>query len=86
MCEKSLAAWLPFYKTYFVLSQWLTPVILATQEAEIRTSWFEAIPGQIVHSTRSRKALHNNRAGRVAQGEGTEFKPQYHKKKKKKKQ
>jgi hypothetical protein len=31
----------------------------------------------------SQKTLHKNRAGRVAQGEGLEFKPQYHKKKKK---
>jgi hypothetical protein len=30
------------------------------------------------------KTLHKNRAGGMAQGEGTEFKPQYHKKKKKK--
>jgi hypothetical protein len=36
---------------------------------------------QIVHETLSRKTLHKNRAGRVAQGEGPEFKPQYHKKK-----
>jgi mRNA-degrading endonuclease RelE of RelBE toxin-antitoxin system len=31
------------------------------------------------------KTLHKNRAGGVAQSEGPEFKPQYHKKKKKKK-
>jgi hypothetical protein len=29
------------------------------------------------------KTLHKNRAGRVAQAEGPEFKPQYHKKRKK---
>jgi hypothetical protein len=34
--------------------QWLTPVILATQEAEIRIEiWSQ--PGQIVHETLSRK-------------------------------
>jgi hypothetical protein len=38
------------------------PIILATQEAEIR------------------------KAGGVAQGEGSEFKPQYHQKKKKQRQ
>jgi hypothetical protein len=31
-----------------------------------------------------KKAHHKNRAGGVAQGEGPEIKPQYHKKKKKK--
>jgi hypothetical protein len=34
-----------------------------------------------VHKTLSQKALHKNRAGGVAQGEGPEFKTQYHKKK-----
>jgi hypothetical protein len=29
--------------------------------------------------TLSRKILHENRAGGIAQGEGPEFKPQYHK-------
>jgi hypothetical protein len=52
---------------------WLTPATLATQEAEIRR-----ISGQIVRETLSRKTLHKNRAGGVAQGEGPEFKPQYH--------
>jgi hypothetical protein len=65
--------------------QWLTPVILATQEAEIRRIAVQSQPRQIVHETLSRKTLHKNRAGGVAQGEGPEFKPQYHKKKKKKK-
>jgi hypothetical protein len=32
------------------------------------------------------KKTHHKRAGRVAQGEGPEFKPQYHQKKKPKKQ
>jgi hypothetical protein len=40
-------------------------------------------PGQIVRGTLSRKKLHKNGAGGEAQGEGPEFKPQYHKKKKK---
>jgi hypothetical protein len=59
---------------------WLTLVIFATQEAEIKG---DIQPRQIVHKTLSRKTLHKNRAGGVAQGEGPEFKPQYHKKKKK---
>jgi hypothetical protein len=63
----------------------LTPVILAIQEAEIRRMAAQNQPWQIVHKTLSRKTLHKNRAGGVAEGEGPEFKPQYHKKKKKKK-
>jgi hypothetical protein len=38
---------------------------------------------QIVLETLSPKTLHKNRAGGVAQGEGPEFKPDYHKKRKK---
>jgi hypothetical protein len=41
--------------------------ILATQEAEIRRIMVQSQLGQ--------KILHKNRAGRVAQGEGPEFKP-----------
>jgi hypothetical protein len=57
--------------------QWLTPVILAIQEAEIRRIVVRSHLGQIVHETLSQKTCHKNRAGRVAQGEGLEFKPQY---------
>jgi hypothetical protein len=35
--------------------QWLVPIILATQEAEIRRMVFKASPGNIVHETLSRK-------------------------------
>jgi hypothetical protein len=59
------------------------PVILATWEAEIRSLAVQSQPRQIVHKTLSQKTLHKNRAGGVAQGEGPEFKLQYHKKKKK---
>jgi hypothetical protein len=58
-------------------SQWLMPVIPATQEAEIRRIMVRGQPEQIVHQTLSRKTLHKNRAGGVAQGEGPEFKLQY---------
>jgi hypothetical protein len=49
------------------------PVILATQEAEIRRTVVQSQPGQIVRETVSRKNLHKNRAGGVAQGEGPEY-------------
>jgi hypothetical protein len=49
--------------------QWLMPVILATQEAH------SSKPDPI-----SKKPF-TKRAGRVAQGVGSEFKPQYHRKK-----
>jgi hypothetical protein len=58
------------------------PVILATQETEIRMVAVRSLPGQIVCKTLSRKTLHKNRAGGVAQGESPEFKTQYAKKKK----
>jgi hypothetical protein len=35
--------------------QWFTPVILATQEAEIRRIIFQSQPGQVVHKTLSQK-------------------------------
>jgi hypothetical protein len=37
--------------------RWLTPVILATQEAKIRRITVRSQPGQIVHETLSRKTL-----------------------------
>jgi hypothetical protein len=65
--------------------QWLTPIILATQEAKIRRIAVRSQPGQIVPRDPILKTLHENRAGGVAQGEGHEFKPQYRKKRKEKK-
>jgi hypothetical protein len=56
--------------------QWLMPVILATQEAEIRRVMVQTSPRQRVHETLSQKTLDKNRAGRMVQGEGPEFKPQ----------
>jgi hypothetical protein len=61
----------------------LTPVILATQKAEITRIRDPTQPGQTVHE---RPCVQKNpslkRAGGVAQGEGTKFQPQYHTKKK----
>jgi hypothetical protein len=59
------------------------PVILATQEAEIKRIAVQSQLRQIVHETLSRKNPSQKWAGGVAQGEGPEFKPQYCKKKKK---
>jgi hypothetical protein len=61
------------------------PVILATQKAEIRRITVQSQPRQIVHKTLSRKPISKNWADGMTQGEGPEFKPQYAKKKEKKK-
>jgi hypothetical protein len=63
--------------------QWLSTVILATQEAEIRFL-VGSQPRQIVHETLSQKNPTQKRAGGVAEGVGPDFNSQYHKKKKKK--
>jgi hypothetical protein len=57
--------------------QWLTPVILATQEAKTRTGKYFLRP---YHKKNSQK-----RTGGMTQGVGCFFKPQYRAKKKKKK-
>jgi hypothetical protein len=68
----------------FARRQWLTPVILATQEAEIRRTTVQSQHRQIVCETLPQKHPSQKRAGGVAQGVGPELKPQYCKKKKKK--
>jgi hypothetical protein len=59
---------------------WLIPVILATQEAEIRRIAVQRLLEQIVCETLFPKNLITGKAGGVAQGVGSELKPQYHKK------
>jgi hypothetical protein len=59
------------------------PIILATQEAEIRRIEVQSQCGEIVCKTLSRKNLSQKRSSGVAQGVGLEFKPQNVKKKKK---
>jgi hypothetical protein len=68
---------------YKARSWWVTPVILATQEAEIRRTSVQSQPRQMVPEILSRKKPSQERAGTVAQGVGPEFKPRYHKKEKK---
>jgi predicted P-loop ATPase len=63
---------------------WITSVILATQEAELRRVVVQSQPRQIVHEILSQKTHHKKRTGGVTQGVGPEFKPQYCKKKKNK--
>jgi hypothetical protein len=64
------------------------PIILATQEAEIRRITVQSQPGQMVCETLSRKnpsqknkpnQTKTKKAGGVPQDIGPEFKPQYHK-------
>jgi hypothetical protein len=53
------------------------PVILATQEAEIRRAGVQSQPGQnkLQDSISKKKKKSQKRAGGVAQGVGPEFKP-----------
>jgi hypothetical protein len=54
---------------------WLTPVILAPQEAEIRRIEMQSQPKQIVHETLSQKNPSRKRASGMSQGVDPEFKP-----------
>jgi hypothetical protein len=69
-------------KKYLAQCWWLTPAILATQETEIRRITVRSQPRQIVPGDPiSKKTL----CQKVAEGVGPEFKPQCHKKRKRKK-
>jgi hypothetical protein len=61
------------------------PVVLATQEEEIRKIEVQSQPGQIVTWDPISKKPFTKKGWGVAQGVGSEFKPQYCQKKKKKK-
>jgi hypothetical protein len=54
-------------------------LILAARRQQSRRIAVQSHPGQIVPKTLSRKTLHKNGAGGVAQGDEPEFKPQYQK-------
>jgi hypothetical protein len=68
----------PQYINVIILSQApvvLTPVIPATQEAEIRRIKFRSQPRQIVCKTLSGKKINTKKSCGVAQDAGPEFKP-----------
>jgi hypothetical protein len=72
------------YKTqHFARRQWLTPIILATQEADIRSITVQSQPEQIVCENLSWKTLHKNRAGGVVQVKALSLSPNISKKEKK---
>jgi hypothetical protein len=62
--------------------QWLTPIILVTQEAEIKRISVQSQLRQTVPRDPISKIPNTKRAGGVAQGVGPEFKHWYSKKKK----
>jgi hypothetical protein len=59
---------------------WLTPVIPATEEAEVRRTTVQRQPGKQFMRPYLKKPVTEN-GWRSGSGEGPEFKPQYHKKK-----
>jgi hypothetical protein len=64
--------------------QWLTSIILATQEAEIRRIVVQSQSGQTVHETLSQKHPSQVGGGRGCWS-GSRCRSEYHQKKKKKK-
>jgi hypothetical protein len=60
---------------------WLTPVILAIQEAEIGRILAQGQPGQVVCNTLSRKTLHKNRLVKWLRVKDLSSKPSTRKKK-----
>jgi hypothetical protein len=56
---------------------WLTPVILATQEGEIRRIKVQSHPRQVVPRDPTLKTPSQKRTGGVAEGVDSEFKLQY---------
>jgi hypothetical protein len=83
LVEVSFCVWLTSLsiKSSWLTRRWqLTPVILATQEAEIRRIEVLSQSRQIVFETLSQQNPSQKRVRRVAQGVGPEFKPLCHKK------
>jgi hypothetical protein len=63
--------------------RWLTPVIIPTQEVEIRRITVQSQPRKNSVRPYLKKQPSQRRAGGMAQDVGPEFKPQYHTQKKK---
>jgi hypothetical protein len=61
------------------------PLILATQQVEIKRMMVQSQPGQRVRKTLPQNNPSQKRAGGAAQGVGPVFKPEYCKKKRKEK-
>jgi hypothetical protein len=55
--------------------QWLMPVILATQEAEIRNTVVQIQPRQIVHETLSQKKPITKKKKRLVEWSGSRYRP-----------
>jgi hypothetical protein len=70
-------------KIFQARHRYLMPVILVTQEAEIRRTAVQSQPGKVVYETLSRKNSLQKGADGVVKGVGPEFELQYCKKKKK---
>jgi hypothetical protein len=66
----------PFTKVLTATCLWLTPVILPTQEAQIRRIMVQSQHRQTVLKILSQKNPSQKRAGGVAQGVGPEYKSQ----------
>jgi hypothetical protein len=83
--QECTALWFEnIHQKWFLKCWWLIPVILATQEVEIRSIRVRrSQPRQTVLETLPQKSLSQKKAGGVAQGVSPKFKSQYHKKKKK---
>jgi hypothetical protein len=58
-----ICKWTYFKNSGLARCQWLTPIILPTQEAEIRRMEVGSQPGQIVPETLSRKNPIQEKAG-----------------------
>jgi hypothetical protein len=74
MILEKLHKYMQIIKLNLSWCQWLTPVILATQEAEITRTTLQSQPRQIILRPYLKKTYHKKRIDGVAQDVGPEFK------------